>query len=139
MSFQDCLKNYHNVGFTFTVGNVPFGLKVSEDNRRSEVVFAEKCIRLTAVRSSLLVPDSILACDRDGPFRKWVLAHFGYRATVSFSSGKGGVFSNSPAKTSAMIIDKHKPPGNYNIFMAIVNKPEEMKQLAVEWVNKAKP
>jgi hypothetical protein len=126
------LKDYHKSGFTFTVGNVPFGVKI-DNSKRSEVLFCEKCIRLTEVRSTLLVPDSILSCNRDKPFRSWVLAQFGYRSTVSFSSGKGGVFWNSPAKTSAMIIDKRRPAGDYKIFMAIIDKPEEIKQLATEW------
>lgn len=132
MSFQDLLKDYHKVGFSVTMGNVPFGVK-DEDNRRSEVLFCEKCITLTEVRSALLVPDSILSCDRDKSFRSWILTNFCYRSTISFSSGKGGVFWNSPAKTSAMIIDKHKPLGDYKIFMAIIEKTEEIKQLANEW------
>jgi len=86
----------------------------------------------------LLVPDSILACDRDKPFRSWILSKFGskfgFRSTISFSSGKHGVFVYSPAKTSAIIIDKLKPPGDYKIFFAIIEKPEEVKQLKKEWL-----
>lgn len=119
-------------GFSIVVGNVPFGF--TDEKKRSEVLFLERCLDLVEFRTSVIVPDSTLACTRDKPIRVRILANFGYRATISISSGKNTIFYNSAAKTSIMIIDRHKPKGNYKIFMAIAEKTEELELVKGEWL-----
>jgi type I restriction-modification system DNA methylase subunit len=124
-----------STGYRFILGNVPFGLKVDEDKRRSEVIWVERCLNWIEFRAAIIVPDSLLGCTRDKPIRAWILSNFGYRATISISSGKNAIFWNSSAKTSIIIIDKRKPPGNYKILMAIAEKTEELKPILEPWHN----
>jgi len=91
--------------------------------RRKENLFLELCLQNTSERVAIIVPDSLLGCTRDKPIRKWILGNFGYRATISLprkTFWMKGVRSSTQTKTSIMIIDKIKPAGNYQIFMAII-------------------
>ena len=121
--------------------NPPFGdIKGPLDNlgmfklrmRRRECLFVELCIRRANRRVTVIVPDSLLSCNRDKPLRKWILDNFGYRATISLprkTFWKRGIRNTTQTKTSVMVVDKVKPDGNYKIFMAIAETLEDLEKV----------
>jgi type I restriction-modification system DNA methylase subunit len=125
--------------------NPPFGdVKGLLDNldmfilrlRRWECLFVELCIRIANRRVAVIVPDSLLDSIRDKPLRKWILDNFGYRSTISLprkAFWQRRVRNTTQTKTSIMIIDKFKPPGDYKIFMAIAESSEDLEKVQQAW------
>lgn len=115
--------------FDFVVGNPPFtatnekypGFALS--SKRLENYFLELAVRALKPggKAGLIVPDSILSCDRDKPHRQYVLDNCYYLATVSLPQ-ETFYFTGTTVKTSLIIFMK-KIPGkrvpDYQIFMAI--------------------
>jgi len=128
------------------IGNPPFG-DISKHrlenlgqfklrSRRIECLFLELFVRNAKRRVVMIVPDGILSCTRDRPHRKWILDNFGYRATISLPRKvfwKRSTPGTTTTKTSIMVIDKVKLEGNYKIFMAIVEKVEDIDKILQHW------
>ena len=104
--------------------------------RRKECLFIELCIRRANRRIVVIIPDSLLSCNRDKPLRKWILDNFRYRATISLprkAFWKRGVRNSTQTKTSVMVIDKIKPAGDYKILMAIAETLEDLEKVQQCW------
>lgn len=119
-----------------------FTLNEGKKSNRTENLFLELCLRIAKRRVVMIAPDSLLSCPRDKFVRKWLLDNFGYRATISlprktfWKSTRERNKWTTPAtntKTSIMVVDKTKPPGNYKVLMAILQKVEDIEKVKHFW------
>ena len=119
-----------------------FVLNKGKHSNRIENLFLELCLRVAKRRLVMITPESLLNSNRDRFVRKWILDNFGYRATISlpcksfWKSTRQRNKWTTPAtttKTSIMVIDKIKPKGNYKIFMAILEKLEDIEKVKEAW------
>lgn len=119
-----------------------FILNEGKKINRTENLFLELCLRIAKRRVVMVAPDSLLSCPRDTFVRKWILDNFGYRATISlprktfWKSTRERNKWTTPAtttKTSIMVIDKSKPPGDYKVLMAILEKVEDIEKIKHVW------
>lgn len=115
--------------FDYCIGNPPFGLKVDFNfacgakSLKSEAAFVEYGLRSLKDGGvlGLIVPDSILANQKEAVFRKWIMEHHRLLGVVSFPTTTF-YHTGTGVKTSLLMIQKgrnHILNDDYSIFMAI--------------------
>ncbi|MGV7000327.1 HsdM family class I SAM-dependent methyltransferase [Priestia megaterium] len=113
--------------FDYVIGNPPYGLKVDEWNfncgkkLKSEVAFIEYGMKWLKPGGILgmIVPDSILANQREQPFRKHMLDNNELLAVVSLPP-ETFYHTGTSVKTSLLMVRKGRSTNeDYSVFMAM--------------------
>ena len=112
--------------FDYVIGNPPYGLTIDNwefacgKKLKSEVAFIEYGLKWLKPGGILgmIIPDSILANQREKPFRKHILNNHQLLAVVSLPT-ETFCHSGTRVKTSLLMIKKGKTDENYSVFMSI--------------------
>jgi type I restriction-modification system DNA methylase subunit len=116
--------------FDYVIGNPPYGLRVdnwefmSGKKYKSEIAFIEYGLKYLKPGGVLgmIVPDSILANQREIDFRKWVMDHHRILAVVSLPT-ETFCHVGTNVKTSLLMIEKGRSTNvDYSVFMAMCEK-----------------
>jgi type I restriction-modification system DNA methylase subunit len=121
----DTLSMTWDAPFDYVIGNPPYGLKVDwsfdcGSKLKSEVAFIEYGMRWLKPGGTLgmIVPDSILANQKERDWRKHMMDHHRLLAVVSLPI-QTFYHVGTSVKTSLLMIEKGRTAQDYSVFMAM--------------------
>lgn len=131
--------------------NPPFGNMRSKPDwypfkgrSRKEVAFLYLALKRVKRRVVSIVPNSLLSNNKDKPIRAHILEKHGLRASIDLPQKTFWKSTREINKwrwpvtntnTGILVIDKEKPAGNYQIFMAMPQKEEDLYDMMKRWKN----
>ena len=107
-----------------------------------ETAFLYLALQRAKRRVVSILPNSLLANNEDKPIRSYVMENYGLRASIdlpqkTFWKSAREVnkwkWPTTTVHTGILIIDKKKPDGNYDIFMATPKTVDDLEQVIKEW------
>ncbi|MBO3794333.1 HsdM family class I SAM-dependent methyltransferase [Bacillus subtilis] len=122
----DALEMEWDEPFDYVIGNPPYGLAINNwdficgKKLKSEVAFIEYGLKWlkTGGILGMVIPDSILANQREKAFRKHILNNHQLLAVVSLPT-ETFYHSGTSVKTSLLMIKKGHIDDNYSVFMSL--------------------